>query len=120
MPKKVISKKVTTKKVVKPAAKKTVARSLAQPVMTKTEVVTKKDNYSDKNVLVALLLCFFVGLFGIHRFYAGKIGTGIAMILTFGGFGLWTLVDLVLIALGEFSDMSGKKLKWSSLQNREW
>jgi TM2 domain-containing membrane protein YozV len=45
-----------------------------------------------KSWIAALLLCFFVGLLGVHRFYVGKIGTGILMLITFGGFGLWTLV----------------------------
>jgi TM2 domain-containing membrane protein YozV len=76
--------------------------------------------YSDKNIVIALLLCFFLGVFGVHRFYTGKIGTGIVMILTLGGFGIWAIIDLIFIALGEYSDSEGKKLKWSSLQNRDW
>ncbi|MBU3144548.1 TM2 domain-containing protein [Clostridium sp. CF012] len=72
----------------------------------KTEVRT----ISDKNWLVALLLCVFLGGIGIHRFYVGKIGTGILMILTFGGFGIWVLVDLITIATNSFTDINGLQL----------
>ena len=65
---------------------------------------------SEKNWLVALLLCIFLGAVGIHRFYVGKTGTGILMILTFGGFGLWVLIDLILIATNLFTDINGLKL----------
>lgn len=68
------------------------------------------DAVSDKSRLVALLLCWFVGFLGIHRFYVGKTGTGILMILTFGGFGLWILIDLVLIIIGSFTDVQGRRV----------
>ena len=76
--------------------------------------------YSEKNIIVAFVLAFFLGVFGIHRFYVGKVGTGILMLLTLGGFGIWALIDVVFIGVGEFSDKDGKKLKWSSLKGREW
>lgn len=63
---------------------------------------------SDKSRLAAILMCFFVGFLGVHRFYVGKIGTGIAMILTGGGLGIWVLIDLIMIAAGSFTDMDGK------------
>lgn len=53
---------------------------------------------------LALALSFFGGVFGLHRFYVDKPRTAIAMLLTFGGFGIWYLYDLVLIAAGEFRD----------------
>ena len=60
---------------------------------------------------VALLLSFFGGIFGLHRFYVDKPRTAIAMILTLGGCGIWYLYDLVLIAAGEFRDSEDLPLR---------
>jgi TM2 domain-containing membrane protein YozV len=67
----------------------------------------------EKSCLVALLLCLFVGVLGVHRFYVGKIGTGVLQLLTLGGFGIWNLIDLVLIIVGSFKDSEGKVVKLS-------
>ncbi len=64
----------------------------------------KEGQESPKSRLYALLFCIFLGWAGIHRFYVNKMGTGIAMVLTGGGFGLWWFVDIVLISLGTFKD----------------
>lgn len=72
------------------------------------------DGISEKKGVVALLLCLFLGTIGVHRFYAGKTGTGIAMILTLGGFGVWTLIDLIMIICGSFTDSDGNKIKLSN------
>lgn len=76
---------------------------------------------SKKLRLVALLLCWFLGMLGVHRFYVGKTGTGIAMLLitlTFFGMivtGIWVLVDLIVIASGTFKDKDGGVLEtWSN------
>lgn len=66
---------------------------------------------SEKNYIVMILLCFFLGGLGIHRFYVGKIGTGILMIITFGGLGIWALIDLIMIIVGKFKDKEGKEIK---------
>ncbi|SDH46945.1 TM2 domain-containing protein [Roseospirillum parvum] len=66
---------------------------------------------SDKGMVPAALLCFFLGSFGIHRFYVGKIVTGILMLLTLGAFGIWTLIDFVMILVGSFKDKNGLPLK---------
>ena len=66
---------------------------------------------SKKDWLICLLLCAFVGYLGIHRFYAGKIGTGILQLVTCGGCGIWTLIDLIMIVLGRFTDEEGKFIK---------
>ena len=68
-------------------------------------------NVSEKGFVPTLLLCFFVGFLGIHRFYVGKIGTGLLQLITFGGFGIWTLVDFVMIAVGSFTDKEGNPIK---------
>ncbi len=62
-----------------------------------------------KKWLVALLLSIFVGSLGIDRFYMGYIGTGILKLITLGGFGLWWLIDLILIAT---RSKSFKKVQW--------
>ncbi len=69
------------------------------------------ENKSEKDWLVTLLLCIFVGGIGIHRFYAGKIGTGILQLLTAGGCGIWTLVDLIMIITGKFTDSEGRLIE---------
>lgn len=66
---------------------------------------------SERSRGVALVLCFFGGFLGLHRFYAGKIGTGIAQIFTFGGMGVWWLYDFVLVATGEFRDMDELRIR---------
>lgn len=63
-----------------------------------------------KSWLVTVLLCFFLGSLGVHRFYVGKIGTGILMLVTIGAFGIWTLIDFIMILVGKFSDKQGNAL----------
>ena len=73
--------------------------------------MVEQEQISPRSRLGALLFCFFLGVVGAHRFYVGKIGTGVATILTVGGcFGLWPLVDLILIAVGSFRDKEGRRV----------
>jgi len=53
-------------------------------------------------------LSFFLGVFGVDRFYVGKVGSGIFKLLTMGGLGIWWFADLLVIALGKSTDVSGK------------
>ena len=69
---------------------------------------------SDKGFVPTVLLCFFLGVFGVHRFYVGKIGTGILMILTVGGLGFWALIDFIIIVTGNFKDAQGRLIKASN------
>ena len=62
---------------------------------------------SGKSQLVALLLCLFVGIIGIHRFYLGYIWQGVVQILTLGGFGIWALIDLIRIITGDLQPKDG-------------
>lgn len=68
---------------------------------------------SDKGFVPALMLCIFLGGLGIHRFYVGKTGTGILMILTLGGLGIWVIYDLIMIVVGSFKDKQGLPVKAS-------
>ena len=68
---------------------------------------------SPKSRLLAALLCWFLGVFGAHRFYVGKVGTAVLMIITIGGFGIWALIDLIIILVGSFSDSEGRRVfRW--------
>ena len=78
---------------------------LQEGVLTQEEFDKQKEKLLNSNSisssqqdwLVALLLCFFIGVIGAHRFYVGKIGTGLLMVFTLGGLGIWTFIDLFLI-----------------------
>jgi len=67
-------------------------------------------NSEGKDWLTTLLLCIFLGGLGVHRFYTKHTGIGIAQILTLGGCGIWTLIDLIMIATESFKDADGNEL----------
>ena len=69
---------------------------------------------SEKKILPAFLICLFLGILGIHRFYVGKTGSGIAQLLTLGGLGVWVFIDWSMIMCGSFKDSDGKPLtEWT-------
>lgn len=65
---------------------------------------------SDKSRLTALLLCVFLGNFGLHHFYVGKTATGVLYLFTIGLFGIGSIYDLIMIATGSFTDIEGRPL----------
>lgn len=68
---------------------------------------------STRSRLACLLLCFFLGWLGAHRFYVGKTGTAILMLCTAGGLGVWIVVDLIFIVSGCFRDKEGLRVvRW--------
>ena len=69
------------------------------------------EEISPKSRLATTLLAYFLGVFGAHRFYLGKVGTAIAMLLTLGGLGIWTLIDFVMAIAGAMKDKEGRPIK---------
>lgn len=64
----------------------------------------------ERSYVVTLLLAFFLGFLGVHRFYTGYIMIGVVQLLTLGGCGIWTLIDLISVALNKYKDADGKDL----------
>ncbi len=71
----------------------------------------RREGTTQKSWLVTLLLAILVGHLGIDRFYLGKIGTGVLKLITFGGLGLWWLIDVILIAMDKMEDSDGRQLR---------
>jgi TM2 domain-containing membrane protein YozV len=79
---------------------------------------------SPKSRLAALLLAIFFGPFGLHRFYVGKAGTGLVMLLiTCTGIGvfitcMWALIDAIMIACGQQKDGEGRIVsEWEPIKS---
>jgi len=68
-------------------------------------------NTEQHDWLITLLLCFFLGYLGVHRFYTKNYAAGILQFLTGGGCGVWYLIDLILILVDGYTDGNGNKLK---------
>ena len=69
------------------------------------------NNNSSKDKMTCLLFYIFLGCLGFHRYYVGKIGTGLLYAITFGGLGILAIVDFITIITGNFKDIEGKLLK---------
>ena len=68
---------------------------------------------SDKSRGIAFMLAIVLGVFGAHRFYVGKTGTGLLMLVTIGGLGIWYLYDVIMVASGSFTDADGRRVvRW--------
>lgn len=84
-----------------------------QPVVAPQPVAAPRyaesgEHASQKSWLTTLLLCLFLGNLGIHRFYLGRLGTGMIMLFTCGFFGVWTLIDVIIICCRKAKDCYGK------------
>ena len=79
-------------------------------VINQNTNVNSNVGYIHKRKWVAFFLCLFLGCFGVHRFYVGKVGTGIIWLLTFGLCGIGWFLDLIIILFGGFRDKIGQPL----------
>jgi hypothetical protein len=73
--------------------------------------LAKAQTASEKEWLITLLLCIFLGGLGVHRFYTGHIAIGVIQLLTGGGCGIWWLIDIIMILTGGYKDSDGRPLK---------
>lgn len=83
----------------------------ALPIPPDERYYVEEYEISPKSRSTALILCALVGWLGVHRFYVGKVATGILWLFTGGLFGVGYLVDIILIATGEFRDIEGLPLE---------
>ena len=81
-------------------------RQAYSPYGTPSEISEQRNKW-----LICLLLCWFLGIIGAHRFYTGHTATGIAQLLTLGGCGIWALIDFIMLLTGSFKDAQGNPIK---------
>jgi hypothetical protein len=67
-------------------------------------------NGPEKSWLTTLLLAFFLGYLGVHRFYTGHTLFGVIQLVTCGGFGVWWAIDIILILMGKYTDAQSRPL----------
>ena len=72
--------------------------------------IRKGAQQEKKSWLSTYLLCWFLGCLGLHRFYTGYIGIGVAQLLTLGGCGIWSLVDFISLSFNKFEDFNNRQL----------
>jgi len=81
-----------------------------QPETNTTHLVKTKKFPRQRHFLAVFFISFMWGTFGADRMYLGKWGTGILKLVTFGGFGLWVIVDIILIMAGTMRDKQGREM----------
>jgi len=96
-------------KPISKAERRALVKQARNEIKTSIKEIKKEasTNAGGKSQLTAVLLAFFLGIFGIHRFYLGYTGIGIIQLLTLGGFGIWALIDFILILVGDLKPKGG-------------
>lgn len=70
-----------------------------------------KGGVSEKNFVLTLVLAIFLGVIGVHRFYVGKVWTGVMFFFTAGFFGVGVFLDVVMIVFQQFTDKNGDRIR---------
>ena len=92
--------KVAIKQIAKKVAKMDQTAPVKEQTISKADAATA-GGLDDNEMIIAAILCFFLGYLGIHRFYLGYTTVGILQLLTVGGCGIWVIIDLVRILTGD-------------------
>lgn len=101
------NKVVSRVETMSPAEVATIRAEAAKQLTTVAPESSDATKAGGKNQWVALLICWFIGVIGIHRFYLGYTTIGIIQLLTLGGCGIWTFIDFIRIILGDLKPMGG-------------
>lgn len=80
-------------------------RQSVQSTPMSSEIIEQRNKW-----ITCLLLCWFLGVFGVHRFYTGHTALGVVQLLTLGGCGIWTIIDFIIIVSGNFKDAQGNPI----------
>ena len=91
--------------------RKDIENSIDEAAVSAKEAISKLRPKAEKSGTVALLLCFFLGVWGVHRFYSGHVAIGLIQLFTFGGCGIWALIDLIILLTGSYTDSDGNTMK---------
>ncbi len=100
---------------------KAIKKTEAQIKAEKEHKDHQKKHPSDKDFITTLLICVFLGGLGVHRFFVDKMGTGVLMLVTLGGLGIWWIIDIILIVTSSFEDSEGRVIAYQAagVANRE-
>jgi TM2 domain-containing membrane protein YozV len=110
-----IQKPLTPRLQIQPTYQPQQQRNVITPQHTRYEQTNERRQASSyKSTTTTLLLCFFLGGIGAHRFYTGKIGTGILYLLTAGFLGIGTIIDMFRLSYGRFADSESRRLMAST------
>jgi len=82
-------------------------QTLAEKAVKKSPAAASEKNSGSRSWMVAVLLCIFVGTLGVHRFYLGYTLEGVLQLLTLGGLGIWTFIDLIRILMRDLQPKDG-------------
>ncbi|WP_241990440.1 MULTISPECIES: TM2 domain-containing protein [Cryobacterium] len=83
---------------------------MSTPTVTKDPIVMTTPVHPQRSFVATWLFAWLLGGFGADRFYLGKIGTGVLKLVTAGGLGIWSLIDLIIVLIGKTKDKQGQPL----------